>query len=220
MALVVFLRGINVGGHRAFRPSVLAKQLEHLDVVNIGAAGTLVIRRAVTRARLRAELQRRLPFDAEIFICQGREIVGLVSQNFFDGYPVRPDVVRFVSVLSRRTRVVPQLPVSLPSRGTWLLRVLARDDRFVVGVYRRHMKVIGCLGALDRVFGVPVTTRSWTTMTAVAEMCRTTARPRRQAGSGSKSTATGRTGVRVSPRERRGACGAPRAPAYAKGSGE
>jgi len=170
MALVVLLRGINVGGHRAFRPKVLAKQLAHLDVVNIGAAGTLVIRRPVTRAKLRAELQRRLPFDAEIVICQGREIVRLVSQNFFAGYPVRPDIVRFVSVLSRRTNVAPRLPVSLPSRGKWLLRVLARDDRFVVGVYRRQMKVISCLGALDRVFGVPITTRSWTTITAVARV--------------------------------------------------
>jgi uncharacterized protein (DUF1697 family) len=170
MALVVFLRGINVGGHRAFRPKVLAKQLEHFDVVNIGAAGTLVIRRAVTRAKLRAELQRRLPFDAEIIICPGREIVGLMSQNFFAGYPVRPDVVRFVSVLSRRPRAAPQLPVSLPSHGKWLLRVLARDDRFVIGVYRRQMKVISCLGALDRMFGVPVTTRSWTTMAAVAKV--------------------------------------------------
>ena len=38
MALVVFLRGVNVGGHRTFRPTVLAKQLRHLDAVNIGAA--------------------------------------------------------------------------------------------------------------------------------------------------------------------------------------
>ncbi|MBY0496071.1 MAG: DUF1697 domain-containing protein [Cyanobacteria bacterium] len=40
MALVVFLRGVNVGGHRTFRPAALAKQLEHLGAINIGAAGT------------------------------------------------------------------------------------------------------------------------------------------------------------------------------------
>ena len=33
MALVVFLRGVNVGGHRTFRPTKLAAQLEHLDIV-------------------------------------------------------------------------------------------------------------------------------------------------------------------------------------------
>ena len=43
MALVVFLRGVNVGGHRTFRPTTLTKQLKHLDAVNIGAAGTFVI---------------------------------------------------------------------------------------------------------------------------------------------------------------------------------
>ena len=37
MALVVFLRGANVGGHRRFRPSILARALIHYDVVNVGA---------------------------------------------------------------------------------------------------------------------------------------------------------------------------------------
>jgi hypothetical protein len=59
--------------------------------------------------------------------------------------------------------------MSFPSRGRWLLKVLGRDNRFVVGVYRRQMKVIGYLGTLDRVFGVPVTTRGWSTITAVAK---------------------------------------------------
>lgn len=30
------------------------------------------------------------------------------------------------------------------------------------------MKVISYLGALDRLFGVPVTTRNWNTVTAIA----------------------------------------------------
>jgi hypothetical protein len=47
MALVVFLRGVNVGGHRTFRPSILAQQLKRYDVVNVGAAGTFVIRKPV-----------------------------------------------------------------------------------------------------------------------------------------------------------------------------
>ena len=58
MALVALLRGVNVGGHRTFRPRLLAGQLAHLGVVNIGAAGTLVVRQPVTMSRLRAELTR------------------------------------------------------------------------------------------------------------------------------------------------------------------
>ena len=170
MALVVLLRGVNVGGHRTFRPATLAKQLKHLDAVNIGAAGTFVIRQPVSRAELRAELARRLPFDTEIMICQGSEIVGLMSQNHFADQPVRSDIVRFVSVLSQRPRSAPSMPMSFPSRREWLMKIFARDNRFVFGVYRRHMKVISYLGTLDRLFGVPATTRNWNTITAIARV--------------------------------------------------
>jgi uncharacterized protein (DUF1697 family) len=172
MALVVLLRGVNVGGHKTFRPTILARQLKHLDAVNIGAAGTFVVRQPVTRAQLTAEMARRLPFDAEIVICQGREIVGLMSQNPFARQRVGPDMVRFVSILSRRPHSEPSMPASLPSRGRWLLRILARENRFVFGVYRRHMKVIGYLGTIDRLFGVPVTTRNWNTISAIAKVLR------------------------------------------------
>ena len=170
MALVVLLRGLNVGGHRTFRPTTLVDQLRHLDPVNIGAAGTFVIQQPVSASRVRAELARRLPFEADIVICRGRDFARLMSCDAFKGQPVRPDIVRFVSVLSRRPRSLPQLPMTLPSRGRWLLKVVLRDDRFVVGMYRRHMKVIGYLGRLDQLFGVPVTTRNWNTVTAIAKV--------------------------------------------------
>jgi uncharacterized protein (DUF1697 family) len=170
VALVVLLRGVNVGGHRTFRPSMLAEQLKHLDAVNIGAAGTFVIRQPVSRAQLRVEFASRLPFDAEILICRGREIVRLMSRDFFSNHLVPPDIVRFVSVLSRVPRSAPSTPISFPSTGKWLMRILARENRFVFGLYRRHMKVISYLGALDRVFGVPVTTRNWNTITAIAKV--------------------------------------------------
>jgi uncharacterized protein (DUF1697 family) len=170
VALVVLLRGVNVGGYRRFSPRTLAQQLKHLDAVNIGAAGTFVIRRPVARAQLRAELARRLPFDAEIVICDGRDIVRAMSHKCFADQPVRPDIVRFVSVLSQRPRSAPSMPVFLPSSGKWLLQIVARDDRFVFGLYRRDMKVISYLGTLDRIFGVPATTRNWNTIIAISRV--------------------------------------------------
>lgn len=172
MAIVVFVRGLNVGGHRTFQPTELATQLQHLDAVNIGATGTIVIRRPVGRAALRDEIARRLPFAAEIAICAGRDIVRLVSQDVFAGYPTEPDLIRFVSVLSRRPRSSPALPLTFPPGDAWLVKVLARDGRFVVGMHRRDMKVIGYLGKLDAVFGVPATTRNWNTMVRIADVLR------------------------------------------------
>jgi hypothetical protein len=97
---------------------VLARELSHLDAVNVGAAGTFVIRRPVSRAQVRAEFARRLPFAAEIIICRGSEIVSLMSGDFFAGHAPRPDIVRFVSVLARLPRATPPTPMKLPPSGT------------------------------------------------------------------------------------------------------
>ncbi len=170
MALVAFLRGINVGGHRSFRPSVLAKQLARYEVVNVGATGTFVIRRPITKTKLRAELARRLPFDAHIMICEGRELLALETEDPFRKAPKGSEVTRFVSILPRRPRTVPKLPIRMPEKGPWLLRILAVEGRFAFGVYRRHMKVIGYLGMLDKLLGVPVTTRNWNTIKLVIKV--------------------------------------------------
>jgi len=170
MALVVFLRGVNVGGHRTFRPTALVKELANLDVVNIGAAGTFVVRKPVTQARLRTEMARRLPFDTEIMICRGGEILRMISQKHFADEPIRRDITRFVSVLARSPRVKPPTPVSFPESGRWLLKILARERRFVFGVYRREVKAIGYLGEIDRLFGVRTTTRNWNTISEIARV--------------------------------------------------
>src|SRR5688500_14009273 len=112
MAVVVLLRGVNVGGHRTFRPTSLAHQLKHLDVVNIGAAGTFVIRRPVTRKELRSQLAGALPFDTEIVICDGRDILRLESRNPFVDEPAGADVVHFVSVLAKVPRLAPAIPMT------------------------------------------------------------------------------------------------------------
>ena len=169
MALVVFLRGVNVGGHRTFRPAALAKELEHLGAVNIGAAGTFVITKPVTRTRLRAELAKRLPFETVVAICDGRDITRLIAGQPFGARPPAPGVVRFVSVVTGSTRGVPSRPVRLPASGPWLVRVIGREKQFILGEYRRHMKTICYLGTLYKSFRGRVTTRNWNTLSQVAK---------------------------------------------------
>lgn len=170
MALIIFLRGINVGGHRTFRPSILARELSDYGVVNVGAAGTFVVRKPGPRAKFRAELLRKLPFEAEVVLCDGRDLIRLERENPFGTEPSRPEIVRFVSILSKANRGPASIPCTLPPSGEWFVRVIASKDRFVFGVYRRHMKTIGYLGQIDRLFGVPATTRNWNTITAIARI--------------------------------------------------
>jgi uncharacterized protein (DUF1697 family) len=172
MALVVFLRGVNVGGHKTFRPSLLARALGDYGVVNIGAAGTFVVHRPGSRAKLRAELVRRLPFDTEIVLCAGRDLLRLEDENPFGADRLRPDRVRFVSILSRAARLRPCIPIALPSDRRCWLRILATHGRFIFGEYRRHMKAIGLLGQIDKLFGVPATTRNWSTIMSIVRILR------------------------------------------------
>lgn len=177
MALVVLLRGVNVGGHRTFRPSVVAQRLRKLDVVNVGAAGTFIVRKPVSQAVVRAELTRLLPFETEIMICTGRELLRFAGSDPLGDEPSGADVVRFVSVLSKPRRPSSPLPQRFPSTGDWGLRLLGQQGRFVFGVYRRQMRAIAHLAQVDRLFGVPATTRNWNTIEKVARLLEETHPP-------------------------------------------
>ena len=172
MALVVLLRGVNVGGHRTFRPSEVAKQLK-CDAVNIGAAGTFVVRDPISRAKLRSKLARLLPFDTHVMICDGRELLRLAESDPFSGQPSGPRILQFLGLVAKRTQRLPPMPLALPSAGTWALKVFTVDGTFILGVCRREMKAIGYLGQLDKIFGAPVTTRSWNTIQTIARTLKT-----------------------------------------------
>jgi len=50
------------------------------------------------------------------------------------------------------------------------VRVIESKNRFVFGEYRRHMKTIGYLGQIDKLFGAPATTRNWNTILAIVRI--------------------------------------------------
>src|SRR5437870_2342180 len=170
MPSVVFLRAVNVGGTNRCRPAVIAKQLSKFGLLNIGAVGTFVVRKDVSEAALRAALARKLPFKCEIMICPARDVIRIVSKNPFSQQPSGPDITRFVSVLHKPLRAPPPVPFSVPSDDDWLLKVIAIQDRFVLGLYRRQMKAISYLGKIEKLLGVPTTTRNWNTIEKVVKI--------------------------------------------------
>jgi uncharacterized protein (DUF1697 family) len=170
MRWVVFLRAVNVGGTNRCQPSLIAKELAKFGVVNIGAVGTFVVGEKVSELALRQAIARKLPFKCEIMICPARDIVKLAATDPFPGQPTSPNITRFVSVLAKPIRPPFPIPLSLPSDDEWLLKVIAIQDRFVLGLYRRQMKAISYLGKVEKRLGVPVTTRNWNTIAKVVEI--------------------------------------------------
>jgi len=170
MSWVVFLRAVNVGGTNRCQPALIAKQLAKFGVVNIGAVGTFVVRENVSESALRAAIAKKLPFKCEIMICPAKAIVDLARRDPFAHQPSGPKITRFVNVLHKRLRTLPPLPLSLPSDDDWLLKIIAIQDRFVLGLYRRQMKAISYLGKIEQLVGVPATNRNWNTIQKVVNI--------------------------------------------------
>jgi len=173
MRWVVFLRGVNVGKANRCQPAVIAKQLSRFGVINIGAVGTFVVRKNVSESALRAAIAKKLPFKCEIMICTARDVIKLAVKDPFARQPSGTDITRFVNVLHKPLRTRPSLPFCMPSDDNWLLKIIAIQGRFVLGLYRRQMKVISYLGRIEKLFGVPATTRNWNTIQKVAKILAT-----------------------------------------------
>jgi len=170
MPAVVFLRAVNVGGANRCQPAAIAKQLARFGIINIGAVGTFVVREDVGESTLRTAIARKLSFKCEIMISPARDIIKLASKDPFARQPSGPNITRFVNVLHKPLRKPPPLPLSLPSPDEWLLKIIAIQGRFVLGLYHRQMKAISYLGKIEKLLGVPATTRNWNTIGKVVKI--------------------------------------------------
>ena len=170
MKWVVFLRAVNVGTANRCRPADIAKQLDKFGVINIGAVGTFVVRENVSEPALRVAFANKLPFKCEIIIVSARDILNLAAKDPFSKQPSGPDVVRFVNVLSKPLSKRSSLPLFYPPDGDWGVKIFDIQSRFVLGLYRRHMKAIGYLGKVEKQLGVPATNRNWNTIEKVVSV--------------------------------------------------
>ena len=173
MALVVFLRGANVGGHRKFKPAELAREMADLGVVNIGAAGTFVVTKPVSAAAFRAELARRLPFETEVMICTAGEILALAKGEPFAKPPAGSDVRQLVTVLASKPKSLPLLPIRRPEGKDWQVDLFRIAGRFAFSFWRSGRKrQIYPNAVAEKVLGIPGTTRSRATIEAACRILR------------------------------------------------
>ncbi len=167
MSCVVFLRGVNVGGNKSFRPSALAAALARHDVVSVGAAGTLVVGGKVGAAVLRAAIARLLPFDAKALICPAREILALL-----DDPPATPEgATLYLSVLEKRPRPPPALPIEEPPGRDWQVKLFALRGRYALSLHRGAGKaLIYPNEVVEKRTGLAATTRNWSTLERIGAL--------------------------------------------------
>ncbi|HEX9290122.1 MAG TPA: DUF1697 domain-containing protein [Anaeromyxobacteraceae bacterium] len=167
MALVVFLRAVNVGG-RTLRARALA---DELDLVNVGAAGTFVAPRAADAKALERAIRRKLPFESEVFVCAGKEILRLVRSEPFGAAEPEKGVKRTISVLARPPRPRPKLPIERPQGPSWEVRVVQIVGRHALCERRRlGARLIYPNEVVEKGLGIAATTRGWDTLLAICRI--------------------------------------------------
>jgi hypothetical protein len=174
MAHAVFLRAANVGGRNVFRPAELIRSLDHLDAVNVGAAGTFVVRGGASAPTIRREILARLAFEPVLAVVPVQAVVALVRSRPFAGVRFSRDLRGWVAVLDGRPASPPDLPVGVPAGRAWSVRVDRLDGRFAPGLWRRRPGgFVFPSHVVEKALGVPATTRWWETIERVAEIART-----------------------------------------------
>ena len=182
MPSVVFLRAVNVGKANRCQPAVIAKQLTKFGVVNIGAVGTFVVREDVSESTLRTAIAKKLSFKCEIMICPGKQIVDLARENPFSGDRDN-DIDAHVSIMAKRPAKVPALPIYVPSKDNWEIKIAHVVGTAVISL-RRRMKD-GRLypnQIVEKQFGVAATTRTWNTIEKIAKILEENANEIRKSG--------------------------------------
>jgi uncharacterized protein (DUF1697 family) len=167
---VVFLRAVNVGG-RKLSPREFVRELAEFDAVNVGMAGTFVIRGSAPEAALRRAIVRRLPFVTEVVIAPGAEVQRLVQGAPFDAVPAPKEAKPFLTVLTREPDRRPVLPLHAPQEAGWQLQVIDARGRYVLSL--RRAEEPGAFypnSIVERAFGVPGTTRGWATVLQVGQL--------------------------------------------------
>lgn len=168
---VVFLRAANVGGKNVFRPVQLARALPHLDLVNVGAAGTFVVRGKATPAKVRREILARLPFVPALAVPSSAEVLALVRSKPFAGVRFSKVLRGWVAPLAGRPKSQPKLPLAVPAGKAWSVRFDRVVGSFALGLCRRRPRgFVFPNQVVEKALGVQATTRWWETLERVAEI--------------------------------------------------
>lgn len=166
MESVVFLRGANAIGSRVFSPMRLASELAELNIVNIGAAGTFVVRASCSPSVINARFEEALPHDADIIVRTPAEIRALLA----DGKPAALDGARtVVSVLASRPIATARLPIE--KGEPWMVRVERMEGYFTIGQKRAvGGRWMDANAVVERALGVRATTRVWETFERITRL--------------------------------------------------
>ena len=175
---VAFLRAVNVGGRASVRMADLRAAFARAGAAAVRTyiqSGNVLFDAPAAEIpallpRLRGAVSRLAGGPTTVVFRTLREVAALVRAAPFRDFEDEPELKLYVAFLAARPRHAPDLPLHLPFDGLEAI-ALRRDDVFLIS-----RRVRGRFGFpnnfVEKAFGVPATTRNWTTVTKLVELAR------------------------------------------------
>jgi uncharacterized protein (DUF1697 family) len=171
---VAFVRAINVGGRGIVRMADLKQLFESAGARNVRTfiqSGNVVFDAPEPHAarivkKLRTALGTLLGVEPEIVLRPLADLERIIKRNPFKRFAPMADLKFYVAFLSRPPARTPKLPVTSVQEAVDAIAV-ADCDVFIVS-RRKHNGFYGFPnGIAEKEFGVPATSRSWSTVTKI-----------------------------------------------------
>ncbi len=171
---VVWLRGINVGGHRIITMEELTQLFASMGLEQVQTtiqSGNVTFASALQDAgKLKAKIEKRLSetFGSEtmVAVCARAELDALVQRDPFARFKVPPKAKRYVTFLTEPARFQPTFPLVTPNQDLHLL-ALEGMQVFSLGLPDKHGRFGFPNTLVERECGTWGTTRNWNTVIKV-----------------------------------------------------
>jgi len=173
MKYVIFLRGINVGGHHKVPMADLKQELAKLgfeNIITILNSGNIIVdstHDAIERVEeiISNHLAIHFGFAIPTIARKADELLALFNQNPFEGIEVTKDIRLYISLLKKDVESDLELPwistdKSFQILGKWNGNILSVLDV-------SEMKTPKAMGVLEKSFGKEITTRNWKTIVRI-----------------------------------------------------
>ena len=176
MQYVVFLRGINVGGHKKVSMPVLRQLLMQNAYENVAtllnSGNILVTTQESDTAKVENHvallIEKQFGFHVPVFILPSETFRSLVEQDPFHGIEVHKDLRLYVSYFTNIKNPLPELPWESEDGA---LQMLSRNDNSLNTILDVSVKgTTDAMKILDYHFGKEITTRNWNTIKKLYDM--------------------------------------------------
>lgn len=173
---VLFLRGINVGGHKKVPMNELKKMMSDMgfkDVKTLLNSGNVVFeaekeKESVLLRKIGEQLENIFGFKVSLMLRSNNEIQKLIHLNPFKNIVIDKNVRLYVSFLPEASNSKLALPYSSAENDFQIIQKTEREVFSVVNV--NTFRSVDAMKFLEKEFGKDLTTRNWNTVLKIAAL--------------------------------------------------